>query len=338
MSQPLRFGIISTGKIAGTFATDFAKVEGAELVAVASRNADGAAAFAAEHGIERWHDSYQALASDPDIDVAYVATPHSRHVDDTCMLLEAGKHVLCEKPFAINAAEAERMVAAARDNDRFLMEAMWARFSPAWIEARGQLEVGAIGEPRVLSAEFCFPTPDDVSHRLRDPARGGGSLLDLGVYPLGLGWYLFGEPDEVVARGVVADGIDHTTTMLASWPGGVTGRLVTSIDAHFAITANLLGSTGSITWELPFHSAGAITVQNSDGESRIETSDNGLHHQAQHVVECVADGLRESPVVPHEYTLAMMRRLDDVRDQIGLRYPDHDTTSAEADGQDGTHG
>ncbi|MDH4168986.1 MAG: Gfo/Idh/MocA family oxidoreductase [Acidimicrobiia bacterium] len=321
MATQRRFGIIGTGKIAGSFARDFARVDGGQLAAVASRRPGAAEAFAAEHGIARAHDSYEALANDPDVDVAYIATPHSRHAQDTCLLLEHGKHVLCEKPFAINAAEAQRMIDTARANDRFLMEAMWARFSPAWVAGKEQLDGGAIGEARVLTADFCFPTAPGVGHRLRDPALGGGSLLDLGVYPLGLAWFLLGEPDTLDARAVVADGIDLTTTLLAGYATGETARLVTSIDAHTTIGANLIGSAGIIEWQMPFHTSEAITVHNGDGSRRIETPDNGLHRQAQHLIDCLDEGRSESPVVPHAYTLAMMRRLDAIRADIGLRYP-----------------
>ncbi|MGI9601679.1 MAG: Gfo/Idh/MocA family protein [Acidimicrobiales bacterium] len=324
MTNPLRFGIVGTGKIAGSFAGDFPKVAGAELVAVASRSQESAEQFAHDHDIARAHGSYEALADDPDVDVVYVATPHSRHADDTCLLLDQGKHVLCEKPFALNAAQSARMIERAEANDRFLMEAMWARFSPSWIEGKKQLEAGAIGDPRVLSADFCIPAPADPSHRLRNPDLGGGSLLDLGVYPLGLAWFLFGEPDTLDARSVVADGIDQTTALLAGYDDGVMAQLVTSVVANVSIGATLIGSTGTITWDMPFHSSGAITVTNTDGQLRIETPDNGLHRQTQHVVDCITEGRNQSDVVPHSYTLAMMSRLDAVRAEIGLYYPGED--------------
>jgi predicted dehydrogenase len=196
-----RWGIAATGGIAASFAQALHETEGAELVAVCSRTQDRADAFAREHGIPRAHGSYEALAEDPEVDVVYVATPHSRHCNDAIRYLEAGKHVLCEKPLAVDQREAARMVATARANDRFLMEAIWSRFLPAYRELGRILAEGRIGEVRLVEADFGFAARFDPEHRLFAPELAGGAMLDLGIYPVQLAHLVLGPPDVVRAVG-----------------------------------------------------------------------------------------------------------------------------------------
>ncbi|HXY93001.1 MAG TPA: Gfo/Idh/MocA family oxidoreductase, partial [Acidimicrobiia bacterium] len=208
-SRPVRWGIASTGGIAASFTKDLAFVDDAEVVAVASRARKTARRFAAAHGIPRAHDSYEAMAADPNVDVVYVATPHSRHCADTLLFLAAGKHVLCEKPFALNHAQASSMAADARARGLFLMEAMWSRFLPAYVELRRLVAGGAVGEVVLVEGAFGFAVPFDASHRLFAPELGGGALLDVGVYPVQLAHLLLGTPAGVSAVAAMgATGVD----------------------------------------------------------------------------------------------------------------------------------
>ena len=201
----IRWGILGTGGIARTFTEDLLLL-GHDVAAVGSRAAETAEAFAGRYGIGRAYGSYAELAADDGIDVVYVATPHSRHCDDTVLFLDSGKHVLCEKPLALNAAQVRAMTGAAARNDRFLMEALWSRFQPAYEELVHLLDDGAIGEPRLVEADFGFAVPVDPDHRLFDLAQGGGALLDLGIYSLNLAFLVLGHPLAVEA---VADAL-HT--------------------------------------------------------------------------------------------------------------------------------
>ncbi len=193
--RKIAWGILGTGRIAGNFAADLALLPDAELVAVGSRSEATAQSFAGRFGAPHAHGSYEALAADPAVEVIYIATPHPLHAENMKLCLRAGKAVLCEKPFTLNAREAEEVIALAREQKLFLMEAMWTRFLPAVVRARELIEQGAIGEVRLLLADFGFRAAFDPHHRLFDPQLGGGALLDLGVYCVSLASMLFGPPD-----------------------------------------------------------------------------------------------------------------------------------------------
>ena len=200
----IRWGIIGPGKIAARFARSMTVVDDGRIVAVASRSAERAGAFADEFDIAGRYDDVRALVDDPDVDAVYVATPHSRHEADTVRCLEAGKHVLCEKPIALNAAQAGRMIAAAEAGGRFLMEAVWSRFLPSYRALVDLVSGGRIGTPMQVDADFGFRVPVDPAHRLFDPHQGGGALLDLGIYPLQLCTLVLGPVEHVAAAAVLA--------------------------------------------------------------------------------------------------------------------------------------
>lgn len=236
-SDTIRWGILATGGIAGVFAEALRESAGAEIVAVGSRSADGARRFADHHGIPHAHGSYTDLAADPDVDAIYIATPHAFHERDTILCLEDGKHVICEKPLAINAEQARRMIDAARAADRLLMEAMWTRFLPSTRRLVEIIVSGMIGEPRSFSADFRIAPPFDPTSRLFDPALGGGALLDLGVYAVSMAHHLFGPPEEVEGDAVIGPtGVDFTPDIQNS---GSTADAV----ALFAPGANVLTDT-----------------------------------------------------------------------------------------------
>lgn len=326
--QPVRFGILATGRIAASFATDLREVPGAALVAVGSRSEEGAARFVGEHAGPacRAHGSYDALLADPEVDVVYVASPHALHLDHARRALEAGKHVLCEKPLTINHHEAEELVATARRTDRFLMEAMWTACHPVVRAVVEDLRAGRFGTPRQLHADLGGVFAPAAHDRLADPALGAGALLDIGIYPLTLADLLLGPAVRVVATADLApSGIDRDVAMATRHEGGAVGALTASMTSYSPRTAVLATDTGTLTLPAPAHHPDHAVWTPADGEpERIEGIEpllgSGLGNEAAEVVRCVRAGLRESPLVPHAQSLRLMALMDDVRRQVGVGY------------------
>ncbi|MFR9794808.1 Gfo/Idh/MocA family protein [Streptomyces sp. MS06] len=324
----VRWGILATGGIAAAFTADLVDLPDAEVVAVASRSQESAEAFAERFGIPRAYGDWSALAADQDVDVVYVATPHSAHRAAAGLCLEAGRNVLCEKPFTLNLHEARELVDLARQRGRFLMEAMWMYCNPLVRRLKEMVDGGAIGRVRTVQADFGLAGPFPAAHRLRDPAQGGGALLDLGVYPVSFAQLLLGEPSEVTARAVLSDeGVDLQTGALLSWESGALASVHCSIVGGTAATASVTGSDGRI--DVPggfFHPE--RFVLHRDGRTPQEfTADpadgprTSFRHEAREVMRALRAGETESPVVPLDGTLAVMRTLDRIRDRIGVRYP-----------------
>ncbi|MDE0699788.1 MAG: Gfo/Idh/MocA family oxidoreductase [Acidimicrobiaceae bacterium] len=318
----VRWGISSTGNIASQFADAFGQAEGGQLVAVGSRSQDSAVQFAATYEIPRAHGSNVDLAADPDIDIVYVASVQPAHVHDTVMFLEAGKHVLVEKPIALNVAEVDRMTAAAQANDRFLMEAMWMRFNPAHIEAVKRINDGAIGEVRRIHADFSFAMPFDPDHRLWNLDTGGGALLDLGVYPLTFAWWILGEPSSIAAAGHVAEsGVDAETSLLCRWDSGASATLTCGIDVVGTLAARVEGTDGFIEFPPPAHATNTVIVQSGAEREEITESPPSLHYQVDEVNRCLAAGEQQSPQMDWATSRAMIAACDAARAELGVRYP-----------------
>jgi predicted dehydrogenase len=321
-----RWGILGTGNIASQFARGLAELDDAELVAVGSRTAESAEAFGERFGAARRHASYAALASDPDVDAIYIATPHPLHHDNTIMCLQAGKAVLCEKPFAINASEAQDMIATARGRGVFLMEAMWTRFLPHMVRLRELLAAGAIGEVRMLQADFGFRTSFNPQGRLFDPALGGGALLDVGIYTASLASMIFGTPERVSSMAHLGEtGVDEQSAMLLGYSGGRLALLSQAIRTNSPHEALLLGTTGKIRVHSSWWKVGATITLSVDGRADeqidVPSVGNGYNYEAAEVRRCLEAGRTESEVMPLDETLAIMRTLDELRAQWGLRYP-----------------
>lgn len=328
MADRIRWGIAGTGGIAAAFAEDLRLLPDAEVVAVGSRTAAAADAFADRFGIAHRHVGYPALAADPDVDAVYVAGPHPAHCEAALAAIEGGKAVLVEKPFTLNAAEAERMITAARAAGTFLMEAMWVRFLPHLTYVRELLAEGRIGQIRSVVADRGELLSTDPKHRIRNPELGGGALLDLGIYPVSFASMAVGglmpERVEAVARMTEDTGVDaHTSTLLA-YPGGAHGVITTSLDARSANIAAINGTAGKIVIPQPWARISPVEVIANDGTSHVTTlphEGHGLRHQAAEVGRRLRAGETESPVVPLDETLNVMRTLDLVRERIGLAYP-----------------
>jgi predicted dehydrogenase len=323
--RPIRWGILATGGIAHAFARDLARLPDAELVAVGSRTQAGADAFGAAFGVPHRHASYRALVNDPDVDVIYVATPHTGHHDAALLAIEAGKAVLVEKPFAMDAAQAGRMVDAARAGGTFLMEAMWTRFLPHVARLREILAAGTLGRIVYLTAEHGQWFAPDRTFRLFAPSLGGGALLDLGIYPVSFAHLVLGPPARITAVSDAAfTGVDATTSAVLQYGSGAHAVLTTSLAAASGNPAAIYGTEARVEIDGWFYTPTTFRVIERGGavsESYdVAHEGNGLRHEAAEVARCLRAGRTESPLLPLDETLAIMGTLDEIRRQIGLDY------------------
>jgi dihydrodiol dehydrogenase / D-xylose 1-dehydrogenase (NADP) len=324
MAKKMGWGIISTGTIARDFAAGLAYVSGAELVAVGSRTREAAEAFGRRFRVPHRHASYEALVEDPDVDIVYVGTPCNLHAANSLIGLRAGKHVVCEKPFTINAREASEVIAEARSRGLFLMEAMWMRFLPAIVRLREILKEGRIGEITMLSADFSLPMEGERTGRLLDPLLGGGALLDLGVYPLSFASMILGTPERMVTLGNLGPTcVDVNDGIVLGYPGGKIAALMTSLRTASADEATVSGTQGWIRVHSPIYRPTSLTIHRGRGARTMSPSlrGNGLNYEAAEVQRCIAEGKLESSIMPLDESLAIMKTMDSIRAVWGLRYP-----------------
>ncbi len=319
-----RWGVVGTGGIARSFLEGLRAVPSAEVTAVGSRTLARAEEFGRAWDIPNRHGSYEELAADPEVDVVYVATPHPWHHPNTLLMLDAGKHVLVEKPMAMNALQVSEMVAAARANDRFLMEALWTRCLPAPRLARELVADGAIGELCSVSAEFGINVPYDPDHRLFNVDLGGGALLDLGVYPLALASQYLGELTVVGATRQLSPDrmVDTQTTVLVRGENGVSATLGCASRTALPNRAVLAGTAGWI--ELPVFWAATELVLHREGHEperyHRPFRANGYEYEIEETHRCLAAGERQSPDMPWAESARLAAVMDQVRDAGGLVY------------------
>ena len=321
----LNIGILGTGRMAHAFATGIRETDRAILVAVGSRNAETAKRFADEFGISTAHAGYDALAGDPNVDLVYIASPHSLHSKHCLMCMDAGKAVLCEKPFSINAQEARVVIERARQQQLFLMEAMWTRFIPAVCRLRDLLEAGAIGETKLLVAGGAYMPEFDPDFYLFRPDLGGGVLLDAGVYLVSIASMIFGAPEVTLATGTISDrGIDDHDAMLLKYAGGEIASLYVSLKAKVPPDVTIYGDRGRIYVHPPVFAPTELTLS-VDGKAdeliELPLVGNGYHYQVEEIARCINAGKVESTVMPLDDTLLIMETMDEIRRQLGLRYP-----------------
>lgn len=324
--QTYRWGIMATGRIARQFANDLkTHVPDARITAVGSRSAETAARFAQDFDIPNAHDSYDAVANDPDVDIVYVGTPNNLHYDNVKASLEAGKAVLCEKPFALNARQAEELVDLSQRKNVFMMEAMWTRFLPAHKAMFEFVQHGGIGEVRMVQASFGFRAAYDPTSRLFDPTLGGGGLLDVGVYTLAFAVRYLGMPNSITGHADIgATGVDEQAGYILGYPSGAMAVLTCGVRTQMTNEARLFGTKGRIVMHERFHEGTDYTVFDSDGgqsTQHIPLQESGLQYQAIEVQRCLREGLVQSPAMSHDDTLAIMRIMDTLRQQWGIRYP-----------------
>ena len=323
------WGIIGLGKIARQFADDLRLLPNARLHAVASTSAERASAFAAEFGAVHAFGRYEDMVLCPDLDVVYVATPHPFHCENTLLCLENGLPVLCEKPFAMNMDEARRMVAAARRNRVFLMEALWTRFIPAIEQVFQRVENGEIGTLHTIKADLGFKMPFDPQSRVFKKSLGAGSLLDLGIYPAMLAVSLFGkpEPENICAAATFTNtDVDESCVFSFQYPAGRLAIGHSTIAANTSLGAHLYGTEGTIFLHPRWHHTQKLTISRYDGRQEsfrdleIPYVGRGYSYEAAHVMQCLDNELPESEIVPLELSLDLVETLETIRGKVGLVY------------------
>jgi len=322
--EAIRWGIVGSGWIARKLAEALAVLPDAKLMGIGSRKQETADAFGEEFDIPLRFGSYEALVQCPDIDVVYIATPHTSHLVDASLALRAGKAVLCEKPLTVNARETQALISLARAQGLFFMEAMWTRFIPAVVKLREWMAAGVIGEPRFLSANIGWNHPYDEQSRLFSPALAGGALLDIGIYPVSLASMLLGTPS--VVSGVMhptTTGVDMQCSVSLLHPSGALANFVASLRADPPRDAVIVGSEGWIRIHPPLNEP--ETLSRGTGGTIEETMHlprlgNGYPHEAIEVMDCLRQGKLESDSMPLNESLTIMQTLDSIRAQWGLRY------------------
>ena len=325
MSTEFRWGILASGGIAQAFARDLSYFNHHIVAAVGSRSQESADSFAAEFPGCTAYSSYEALVTDPTLDAIYVASPHPYHVSNTVLALNAGKPVLCEKPFTINAAEARQMKAAADANDVALMEAMWARFLPHMHKVREILASGILGDIWAVEADHGQRLSDYANPRHWEPSLGGGALLDLGIYPISFAHMVLGVPDKITSSATFTDkGVDASSTVIFDYKSGAQAILTSNMMVSTPCRATICGTLGKIEIDRTFYNPTSMRVIMHDGtttEYPNEYKGHGLRDQALEFERVVRSGAKSSAILTPDESILIMESLDEVRKQIGLVYP-----------------
>ncbi|PXX25590.1 Gfo/Idh/MocA family protein [Arenibacter sp. ARW7G5Y1] len=324
MAKKVKWGIIGLGNIARNFVKDLALVNDAQIYAAASRNLDKAKGFAEEYKIPNAYGSYKELLECKEVDVVYIATPHTSHCELSIMAMEHGKHVLCEKPMGINRAEVEKMLAAAKQNKVFLMEALWSRFNPSIKKAKQLIDNGEIGPLAYIHADFAFYALDrDLKGRVLNPELAGGSLLDIGIYPIFLAYLLLGKPDQILSSSNFHDnGTEIQTSMIFKYPKAQ-AILYSGFTSHSEMKAEISGERGTIYIPTRWHEAQGYTVERN-GEKEdfsIPTTGRGYYYEIKEVHDCLEQGKLESSQWSHSNSLDLITLMDTVRKQNGIAFP-----------------
>lgn len=324
----VRWGILGSGNIARKFAADLALVDNAQLVAIGSRTLESAESFAKIFPVTHIHGSYESLAMDKDVDVIYIATPHSHHYQNTLLCLENSKAVLCEKAFAVNSNQARAMVKLARDKKIFLMEALWTKFLPHYIKMQELLASGILGDIKSVLINFGFRPRQPVPLRLFDPALAGGTVLDIGIYNVFMAMSVLGRPDSIEASmSPSVTGIDEQCAVLFKYKNGAMAQLFSSFVSHLPTEAEINGTMGRMKLTHRFYAPeSTIEFYSEKMDSRqiapIDKPEagNGYQYEARHVCDCLEKGLTESPVLTLDGSLVLMEVLDEIRLKAGIRY------------------
>ena len=324
----IRWGILGCGRIARKFASDLRLVADAELAAIASRNTETSELFAKDFPCKHLHNSYEALAANNEVDVIYVATPHSYHHGHTLLCLNHDKAVLCEKAFAINSRQAMEMIRTAQERKIFLMEALWTKFLPHYKKLQELLHQKTLGDIKSVLVNFGFKTSEKSPQRLFDPLLGGGTLLDIGIYNVFMTMSVLGKPDSIEATMTpTSTGVDEQIAVLFKYKSGAMAQLFSSFATNLPTQAEINGTQGCITLTTRFYEPSA-TIQLSKKVPYerevipVEKEEGfGYQYEARHVNECLKKGLIESPVMTHADTLLLMELLDKIRSKARIEYP-----------------
>jgi len=324
VNQKLNWAIMGPGDISVAFLKDL-RLAGMHLEAVGSRSLERAETYAKKHSISRAYGSYEELVADPDIDIVYIATTNNAHFDNAKLALSAGKSVLLEKPFTLDASQARDLVEISKSMNVFLMEAMWTRFLPNHSVLFEKLNQGLIGTPLYLFADHNQNLPKDLHSRLYDPALGGGSLLDLGVYPISLAHRIFGKPSHIQASAsLMAGNIDESVGAIFEYSGGRQALFHSSIRSSGPVKAFILGDAGRVEMEKSFYGHSSFTVFDLADNVLFQYEGNiegrGMQYQAMEVERCITAGLNESPIMSLDETVQIMQVMDQIRSLTGIEY------------------
>ena len=316
MTKTYKWGILGAARIANKFADGLKILPNAERYAIASRSLERAEAFKEKHGFTKAFGSYEEMLADSELDVVYIATTNNLHFEHTMMCLEAGKAVLCEKPFASDLLQVKQMVDKSREKNVFLMEALWSRFVPSMIQFKEQVENGAIKRPMLLQCDFGFISPFDPYNRIYAPDLGGGSIPDIGIYPIFTAMYLFGKPESIEVMSVAAPtGTDWTTSILLKHKKKEISMLTSSFEMILDNEARVYGESGYLKLHSMFHMPTRLTLRTNDGRETdipLNLAGNGYNYEAAEVMDCLDKGLIESPSLPHAFSIELMQVLDEV--------------------------
>ena len=325
MQNKIKWGILGCGKIAQKFAADLTLSDGGYLHAIGSTSKNKQKEFSELYPGIITFDSYEDLAACPEIDAIYVATPHSFHMEHSMLCLQHRKAVLCEKPMAVNSHQVQKMIAAARDNKLFLMEALWTTFLPAIQDVVSTISHGKIGDVKHLTADFGFKAVYDASSRLFDLNLAGGSLLDVGIYPVVMSLLIMGEPKSITANAQLTEtGADGSCTILMTYDNGATASLYSSLQSHTDTKCEIYGTEGKITIPGRFHEQDHYLIRmGQDDDKKIEMGRKGLgyYYEIEHVQSCISQGKTESPIMNFDMSTTLIKILDEIRRKIGVKYP-----------------
>ncbi len=324
MTKNYRWGILGAGRIAEKFCTAINFVEGSEVYAVASRDINNAMDFAGRHNASKFYDNYNELIQDENVDIIYIATPHAFHHQQTIACLQNKKAVLCEKPMSLSYRHTKEMIGAAKKNKVFLMEGMWTASMPFIEKILSLIKDDVIGKPKYVSANFGFATPVDLGGRLYNKSLGGGSMMDVGVYPLYLATLILGEPVLIKSvSSLAATGIDEYCNIVLQYADGATVHLISSIVFNTAVDAEIIGTKGSIKIKNPWFKATQFSLQLNDGtteEFSMPHLSNGFEHEIKEVMQCLDKGLLQSNKMPHQLSLSLSKTIDEILRQAGVEY------------------
>lgn len=324
MSDKIRWGIIGLGNIANKFAHDINLHSGSTLFAVASRDIDTALDFKNKYNSVLSFSSYEELAKCSDVDVVYIATPHVFHYENTMMCLREGKHVLCEKPMSMNSKQSKEMVALAKSKNLFLMEALWTRFLPTTIKVLELINNNEIGEIKSIKADFGFEAKLSSKNRLLDNKLGGGSLLDIGIYPIFISQLLLGLPKSFIAKATIDENnVDTSFKATFNYGNKIESVLESTFQKQTPTEAIVIGDNGSLKIHRQFHCSNKITLSREGKPDRVINSNivgNGYYHEIEEVVSCLKNNLTESEKLPLTFSLELIELLDKIRNRIGLKY------------------
>jgi len=325
MTKNFKWGIISPGRIAHTFAEGVQSIADAEICAVASSSQERADAFARKYNVPRAYNSYKALVADPTVDAVYISSLHHQHFEHSMLALEAGKPVLCEKPFTVNASQAEKLISTAKGKNLFLMEALWTRYLPIYGIIRKWLDEERIGDITLMTSTFGFRPERDEKGRLLNPNLAGGTLLDIGIYNLSVSqWVIGGNPKSFKVHALIGDtGVDELLTGVLVYENGVVSQFSCNFLSENQNDFYIYGSKGHIRIH-PHFGASTQATLSVNGKEQTETAPfiaTGFEYQTEEAVRCIRAGLLESPSISHADTLSTMRLMDGIRAEIGLIYP-----------------